>query len=139
MMLGPVEFDSARKPRAGKADQCRLDYFLMIKDVVVSIGLILDRVNASPEVWQKQNPDELIFQTDGSMPANLRHIENLIDEREGINFAIGSLVDSLLEEQRMLFRLAHRVSRILEGDLFRQDQFVSEIHGIKVWLSESHG
>ena len=73
------------------------------------------------------------------MPANLRHIENLIDEREGINFAIGSLVDSLLEEQRMLFRLAHRVSRILEGDLFRQDQFVSEIHGIKVWLSESHG
>jgi hypothetical protein len=110
----------------------------MIKDVVVSIGLILDRVNASPEVWQKQNPDELIFQTDGSMPANLRHVENLIDEREGINFAIGSLVDSLLEEQRMLFRLAHRVSRILEGDFFRQDQFVSKIHGVKVWLSESH-
>ena len=55
MMLRPVEFDSARKPRAGKAHQCRLDYFLMIKDVVVSIGLILDRVNASPEVWQKQN------------------------------------------------------------------------------------
>ncbi len=52
MMLRPIEFDTSRDPRSGQADERRLDHLLMINDIVVVIGLILDRVNPPAKVGQ---------------------------------------------------------------------------------------
>ena len=52
-MLRPVEFDAAARPRAGEADQRRLDHRLVI-DGVVAVGLVEQAVDAPAELRESK-------------------------------------------------------------------------------------
>ena len=88
MMLRPVKLYAAGNPWTGQTDQRRFNHFLVIEDVIVIVGLILDRMNAASELGKEQHANEIIFQPDRPVAPNFANIEYLINKRQRIDLAI---------------------------------------------------
>ena len=119
MMLRPVELHAAAHPRAGESDKRGLDHVVAVEEVVVAVLLVLGDVNATAEFRQKHEAHVLVLKRHRVVLLHRRRVVHLVDERHGIHLPARSLVDSLLEEHRVLLRLAHRVR--LDCDLLALD------------------
>src|ERR1700734_774324 len=64
VMLRPVEFDPARDPGAGKADQRRLDDILAVEEVV-AVDLVLANMNAATDLGQDHEAQIFVFEVYG--------------------------------------------------------------------------
>ncbi len=119
MVLRPIEFDSARNPRAGQADQGRLDDRLPV-DEIVAVCLVLGQVNPPAEFRQHHHPQKVVFQPDGFPNAADLGLCDPIGERQRIDAAAAPLVDPPLQKHRMFVGRGRQVGRDdLVGDANR--------------------
>ena len=103
VVLGPVELDAPGNPRAGQADQGRLDHILPVKEVI-SIRLVLTDMDTPSDLRQDHHPEELILQMHRIPGALLADLADPVEKREWINFAATSLIDALFKKHRVLVR-----------------------------------
>src|SRR5436853_6308003 len=64
VVLWPVEFDTARNPRARQTDQRGLDHVLPIKEVI-PVGLVHSDMNTATDFWQHHHDQEYILNMRG--------------------------------------------------------------------------
>src|SRR6201995_6072744 len=103
MVLRPVELDATGDPRAGEPHEGGLNDVLAIEEVVAG-ALVQPDVNAATELWQHHEPQELIFDVHCLPLPRLRFGRHGVDNGQRIDAAIATLVDALLEEQRIWIR-----------------------------------
>jgi hypothetical protein len=60
MMLRPVEFDAAGNPWTGETDERRFDDVLVAAQII-TIRFVLNRMNASAQLWQHQHAKKVIL------------------------------------------------------------------------------
>src|SRR5579862_9021161 len=94
MMLRPVEFDTARNPGTGEPDQRGLDNRLIVNQIV-TVGFVLQDMNASTDFREHHRADEFILDPNGFPAAIDWLLGNAICERQGINFSAATLIHAL--------------------------------------------
>ena len=107
-MLWPVEFDAAARPRPGETDERGLDDRLFINEFV-TVGLVLNGMNASADFRQHQYPEKFVFNPDRLPCPVHRLFGNAIGERQRINSAAAALIDPLLQKHRILVRCGWKI------------------------------
>ena len=102
-MLWPVKFYSSGDPRTGKSYQSRFDYMVIIYKMAL-LDLVVSHLNASSQLRKYHHLYIFVFKID-SLPffVNLL-VTDRFDDRVWIDHTAGSLIDSFLQENRILFR-----------------------------------
>ncbi len=115
VVLRPVEFDAAGNPGAGKADERGLDDVVAVEEIVVVVLLVLAGVDASADLGEHDEADEFVFEPGGLVGDVLWVVIHLVDKRDGIDFSGGSLIDALVEEDRVFLGCSDGVGGDDEG------------------------
>lgn len=110
VMLRPVEFDAARDPRAGEADQRRFDDPVVVHEIVL-VRLVERAVDPAAEIRHDLDPEILVLEHDDPVLLHLLLVLDLVDHRMGVDPSRAALVDALLQKHRVLVRLPDAVSR----------------------------
>jgi hypothetical protein len=76
---------------------------------VVLVRLILAKEDAASDLRQHDEADEVVFQSRGLVIHGDRLVVDLVDEWQGINLAVGSLIDPFLEKNRILLRFSYGI------------------------------
>ncbi|MGA8528216.1 MAG: hypothetical protein WB622_00780, partial [Acidobacteriaceae bacterium] len=100
MMLRPVEFNAARDPGPGQADQSRLDHILAVEKIVPR-DLVVSDVDAAANLGQDHQPQEFVLDMQGLPGFLLRLNGDSIDERKRIDSAAAPLVDPCFQKHRV--------------------------------------
>ena len=66
VVLGPVELDSTRDPRADESHQCRLDNVVVVDEVALC-NLVVGHLHAATQFGQHHHLDVLVLQPDGQI------------------------------------------------------------------------
>ena len=110
VMLRPVELDTAADPRSAEADEGRLDHMIVVDEIVV-VRLIVGTLDPTAELRQDHHLQILILEPDRMIRLILLFIIYFFDRRVRIDASGASLVDTLLQEHRILIRLADPIGR----------------------------
>src|SRR6266567_521466 len=102
-MLRPVELDAARNPWPGETHKRGLDHWLIVEHVV-TVGLVLQDVNATADFRQHHCSDELVLDPDCLPLAVYGLFRDAIRKRQWIHLTTAALVNALLQEHRVLVR-----------------------------------
>jgi hypothetical protein len=110
MVLRPIELNATGDPRAGQADQRRLDDVLVVDHLVV-VGLIENRMNSPANVRQNHHAQELILDPYRSPLLRMRLLGHAIRERKRVNLATAALVHPVVEKYWVLIGSGWRIGR----------------------------
>src|SRR5690606_23132252 len=81
----------------------------LVVDRVVLVCLVQQPVDASPDLRQDHHQDVLVLDRDRVPSTILTHLADPIVERKRIHAAARALVDPVLEEHRVPFRLSRDI------------------------------
>ena len=115
MMLRPVELDSTGNPRTGQTDQSRFNHMVIIDEMAV-FDFIVCHLYTSAQLREDHNFDIFVFKINSMITLFFAGIFNLFHYRIRIHHSTTSLVNTLLQEHRILFGFANTVSR--KKDIF---------------------
>ena len=110
MVLGPVEFDASRDPWTSKTDEGGLDDVVVIDEVTTG-NLVVGHLHTTAQFGQDHHLDVLVLHPDGLVLLIDLLVAHRFDDGIGIDHTTRALIDSLLEEHRVLFGLAHLIGR----------------------------
>ncbi len=107
-MLRPVELDASGDPRPGESDERGLDDVLAVKEVI-AVGLVEAHMNAAAEFGQDHEPRTYSFSMWIAFQKPVVRLGlNAIEYGQRIDAAAASLIDALLEEERIaICRMRH--------------------------------
>ena len=113
VVLGPVEFDAARNPRPDKPYKRRLNDFVVVNKVI-AVCFVVSALNSAAQLGEHHHADVIVFQPYCGVTLFGFFVENLIDHRQRIHLAAGTLVYALFQKHGVLVRLADSIGGQLD-------------------------
>ena len=95
-----------------------LDHVVVINKVI-SVGLVQRALDAAAQLRQHHHIEIIVLQNDGTVGNILPGFTDFFTDRHGIHLAGGSLIGTLLDEKRILFKGAGLIG--WNGNLFLPD------------------
>lgn len=83
---------------------------MVVVDKVVAIGLVGGALDAAAQFGQDHDLEVVVLQKDSGVLFVLFFVQDLVNDRVGVDLAGGTLVDTLFQEHWVLVGLAHTVS-----------------------------
>ena len=118
VVLRPVELDAAGDPRSEQTNQRGLDDLVVI-DEIIAVRLIIGALDAASQLRQNHHLDIVVFQPEGGVGHILLLVEDLVHNGVRIHAAAAALIDTLLQEHRVLVGFADAIGR--QHDLLLPD------------------
>ena len=110
VVLRPVELDAAADPGARQAHEGRLDDLVVVDEVPLR-DLVPGHLHAAAEFRQDHHLDVFVLQPDGFVCLILLLVRDGLDHGIGIHHAAAALIDTFLQENRILLRSASLIGR----------------------------
>ena len=108
VMLRPVELDAAADPGTGQAHQGRLDDVVVVHEVAPGY-LVVGHLYTAAQLGQHHHYDILVLQPNGQIVLVYLLIAHRLDDGIGIHHTTRPLIDTFLQEHRVLLGLAHLI------------------------------
>ena len=115
VMLRPVKFNTTGDPRSGQSDQSGFDNMVIVDEMAV-FNLIVRHLYPSAQLGKDHHFYIFVFQPNSMVTLFLAGILYLFNHRIRVNHTTASLVNTLLQEHRILFSFANTVGR--KKDIF---------------------
>ena len=108
VMLGPVKLNTSRNPRSGQSHKSRLHHLIVINEVPFP-DLVVCHLYTASQFGQDHNFQIFVFQEISQIRAVMLFIFYLLYYRIGINHPGTALIDTFLQENRILFLFAYGI------------------------------
>jgi len=105
VVLRPVELDTARNPRAGQPDERGLHHLVVVHEVAL-LHLVVGHVDASAQFREYHHLDIFVLDEERMVKLVFLLVGDFLYHGIRIDRAAAALVDTFLQEDRILFFLA---------------------------------
>ena len=110
VVLRPVELNTTTDPWTQQSYQCGLDDMIVIHEMAVG-DLVVGHLHSTTQFWQYHHLDILVLQPNGLILLIDLLVAHRLDDGIGIDHPAATLIDSFLQEHRVLLRLPNSVGR----------------------------